>query len=784
MIYRSVSDDWWLTETGGKNIKIFSNFSITDKNWNIKFQLKWKDSANWAPVRCFKNYNYITFDSNWWIGTWKQKVDYGRTGNKPENPTRDWYYFIGWYEDPTYSWEVFDFTTPIENDITLYARRGEIIYNDGDITYTDTNGKVFSGMWTITFTDGEKSITMLDRNLWATATGTWEDSYWYYFQWWNNYGFLPWENEIDEERVDVTWYGRNNPYVSEKFIVNTWQWNYSELSENDEEEFADGLWWWVWDYRDNTWDSSEGHDYMRQWPCPDWYHVPSGGEIIELVSLWSNANNVTTTPNDKLAINISRYSGFYDFLDDFRLPLNGRIDYNISLQPTIWWDTEESFKENLKLKNSNKFTYFWSSSPYYLTDNLSHEELYWKSRRLSIWPNAKSHWSIERSNGLTVRCFKDNYEDWNEPLILSYDTRWGSPIQAQTIPEWENEYLPWYTTHRTWYELLWWYDDKWKLELSGNKIANRIMEKNSSEDGIVTIYAKWNDDYVVTFKDYNGSVIKVVLVRSGSVVQAPADSSRDGYKFTGWDKDLSSVSEDMEVIAQYSSLSKWGYSGWGGSSSNKSIKSHNSADEADKTVSNDEKSKWDNDELKKEVVQPIQWKTLDADTSSKETFNAHQWAYSKWLTKYRTPTEARMDDPLNRSEMAKISSIFAEQFLDKLPNDKKQEFCSQYPDLWKVEDDMKFFIIESCKLGYMWYESNGIDALAKFRPYTPVTVAEAATILSRIVWWNDNAMNGKDWYKWHLYATYNHGLIDDIKDPTKRSITRREAYLMLYRLSQ
>ena len=82
----------------------------------------------------------------------------------------------------------------------------------------------------------------------------------------------------------------------------------------------------------------------------------------------------------------------------------------------------------------------------------------------------------------------------------------------------------------------------------------------------------------------------------------------------------------------------------------------------------------------------------------------------------------------------------------------------------------------------MWYESNGIDALERFRPYTPVTVAEAATILSRIVWWNDNAMNGKDWYKWHLYASYNHGLIDDIQDPTKRSITRREAYLMLYRL--
>ena len=726
----------------------------------------------------------LTFDSQDGTEVESQTILEGQIRSRPAtDPTKTDYVFVNWYL--TGMETVFDFTTPATENLTVYAKwetcpdgwRGQIIYNDGDITYTDTNWKVFSGMWTITFTDGVNSITMLDRNLWASTAGTWKDSYWYYFQWWNNYGFLPWENETDIERVDVTWYGRNNPYVSEKFIVNTWQWNYSELSENDEEEYADGLWWWVWDYRDNTWDSSEGHDYMRQWPCPDWYHVPSGGEIIELVSLWSNANNVTTTPNDKLAINISRYSGFYDFLDDFWIPLNGRIDYNVTSSADDWWVQKASIDANLKLKNSNKFTYFWSSSPYYLTDKLSHEELYWKSRRLSIGPNAKSHWSIERSNGFPVRCFADHYEEWEEPLVLSYDTRWGSAIQAQTIPEWEKWYLPWYTTHRTWYELLWWYDDLWELELDGNKITNRTMKSDSSENGIVTIYARWSDDHVVTFKDYDGSVIKVVLVRDWEDVQSPANPTRNWYDFVGWDKDLTNVTDDLEVLAQYSAKSG-GYSGWGGSSS-KPKEMHNAAD--DKEVKDTSKSEVKG-EQKEESAQPSQWKTLDTNLTSKETFNAHQWAYSKWLTKYKNPSEARMDDPLNRSEMAKISSIFAIEFLDKVPNEKKKEFCSQYPDLWKVESDMQFFITESCELWYMWYESNGIDALARFRPYTPVTVAEAATILSRIVWWNDNAMNGKDWYKWHLYAAYNHWLIDDIKDPTTRSITRREAYLMLYRL--
>jgi hypothetical protein len=63
--------------------------------------------------------------------------------------------------------------------------------------------------------------------------------------------------------------------------------------------------------------------------------------------------------------------------------------------------------------------------------------------------------------------------------------------------------------------------------------------------------------------------------------------------------------------------------------------------------------------------------------------------------------DARLDDPLNRQEMAKISTLFATKFVDKSPNTKKRTACSQYSDLWKVTSDMEEFIIESCELGYM-----------------------------------------------------------------------------------
>ena len=43
--------------------------------------------------------------------------------------------------------------------------------------------------WTITLDNWEESITIMDKNLWTDVAWTWEESYWYYFQRWNNHWF-------------------------------------------------------------------------------------------------------------------------------------------------------------------------------------------------------------------------------------------------------------------------------------------------------------------------------------------------------------------------------------------------------------------------------------------------------------------------------------------------------------------------------------------------------------------------------------------------------------------
>ena len=59
------------------------------------------------------------------------------------------------------------------------------------------------------------------------------------------------------------------------------------------------------------------------------------------------------------------------------------------------------------------------------------------------------------------------------------------------------------------------------------------------------------EKYTVTFKDYDGTVLQEVEVEKGQAAIAPKDPTREGYTFTGWDKDFSNVEGNIEVIAQY-----------------------------------------------------------------------------------------------------------------------------------------------------------------------------------------------------------------------------------------
>lgn len=57
--------------------------------------------------------------------------------------------------------------------------------------------------------------------------------------------------------------------------------------------------------------------------------------------------------------------------------------------------------------------------------------------------------------------------------------------------------------------------------------------------------------YTVRFLDYDGTVLSTQSVLEGMSAVAPANPTRDGYTFTGWDRSFDNITSDLDVNAQY-----------------------------------------------------------------------------------------------------------------------------------------------------------------------------------------------------------------------------------------
>ena len=287
----------------------------------------------------------------------------------------------------------------------------------GSLTYANDFIVPDTENWTITVYSQDYSywITIQDKNLWASEVWTWESSYWDFYQWWNN-NWNPSNSIISTDLLvrnsgyDNKWYNWTN-----NWFIKLWNWssytntNYDIWADN---ELHDNVWWGGNDNEEQEnivkWYDTVNHVVTnpdnRQWPCPEWYHVPSAWEWQELMMLWCNANSgicdssAIKTNTNTARTNYLNKSGIWTaFSNDLQLPLAGGRDYGDGAV-YVQGDSAD----------------YWSSSP----RGGSIPNGAWSLRFDSNYVIPSD--SSDRAIGRSLRCFKNEYEQYLAPSPTTY----------------------------------------------------------------------------------------------------------------------------------------------------------------------------------------------------------------------------------------------------------------------------------------------------------------------------------------------------------------------------
>ncbi len=119
------------------------------------------------------------------------------------------------------------------------------------------------------------------------------------------------------------------------------------------------------------------------------------------------------------------------------------------------------------------------------------------------------------------------FQDWDGTTLKTEQVEQGKSATAPTTPVREGY------TFKGW--------DKDFSNVQSDLTVTALYEQNAPDP----IY------YTVIFQDWDGTTLKTEQVEQGKSATAPADPVREGYTFTGWDKDFSNVQSDLTVTAQY-----------------------------------------------------------------------------------------------------------------------------------------------------------------------------------------------------------------------------------------
>lgn len=147
-------------------------------------------------------------------------------------------------------------------------------------------------------------------------------------------------------------------------------------------------------------------------------------------------------------------------------------------------------------------------------------------------------------------------------FAVTFDTKGGSTVPVENVLNGQKATKPADPT-RAGYTFGGWYIEE---------TCTNPYEFTTPVQNALTLYAKWTiNQYTITFKPENGDEDTTITQDYDTPVTAPANPTRTGYTFAGWDREIPATmpAENMTVTAQWTAVgssSSGGGSSSGGSS--------------------------------------------------------------------------------------------------------------------------------------------------------------------------------------------------------------------------